>query len=606
MNHTESIRSFSGSKILLFKHAFLLFAIWFSISALLTFARITNPAFGIQGDLPLHYHAIRSFERSFSEGELTPRWAGLMDGGRGGARFTFYPPLSSWLSVALMKAFGVDALTSLKIVSPLILMIAQISAYIFARQFFSRRSSLIASLTWVLLPAYPLIALHRAFVANALALSLVPLALLGAHLLIAEERLARGFAVFALSFSAIVLTHPITTYLSAIAIGLMALIYLPTRGWRAVAGLAGAGVVTLALTAFFLWPARVEAGWVQMGLQTVQQDYHNYFLFAKAPDGSRYRRGWAEINDVASAITITQTLMALSLGLMCLNILAPKKPSTRLTAVARLGVVMAVFGLIISLPISEILWRYTPGFKFIQFSWRFQPFVALGCGLLAATICETWPALNPKLRVRISALLTWIVIASAVFTIMIARLEEPNVTRAQINDLLRAPNAKPITIEESRRMTNEEDLRYTSYAANEFYFRPPGSDFTLYPPASEPGGLSIISGPGRVISQKLNIAHREFMIESEEPTLARIETYHYLHWVARLDGREIKINAEQGSGLMLVDLPAGAHRLTLDYEVKQASQRIARAISLMAWGAFLIWTITRAIKLLRQRRTLPQ
>jgi len=601
MDHTGSIRSFAGSKTLSFKHASLLFATWVLAGALLTFARIIHPAFGIQGDLPIHYHAIRSFERSVSEGDWAPRWAGLMEGGRGDARFTFYPPLSCWLSVALMKAFGVDALTSLKIVSLLILMIAQISAYIFARQFFSRRSSLVASLTWVLLPAYPLIALHRAFLANALALSLVPLALLGAHLLLGEERCARGFAVFALSFSALVLTHPITTYLSAIAVGLMTLIYLPAYGWRAGARLAGAGFITLALTIFFLWPQRAEVNWVRMELQTVQQDYHNYFLFAKSPDDSRYRKGWAEINQVASSITITQTLMALLLGLMCLKILSPKKPSTQMTAVARFGVVMAAFGLIISMPISEVLWRYTPGFKFIQFPWRFQPFVALGCGLLAATACDLWPTLNPKSRVRISAFLTWVVIAGAIFTVMLVRLDESNITRAQIDDLLRAPNAKPVTVEESRRLLSEEDLKHTSYAANEFYYRPHGTDSNLYPPALEPGGLSIVAGRGRVVSQKLNIARREFLVESEEPARARIETYHYPHWVARLDGREIKIDVEQGSGLMLVDLPMGAHRLTLDYEVRQASQRIARAISLAAWGAFLLWIITRAIKRIRQK-----
>jgi hypothetical protein len=149
-------------------------------------------------------------------------------------------------------------------------------------------------------------------------------------------------------------------------------------------------------------------------------------------------------------------------------------------------------------------------------------------------------------------------------------------------------------------------MKHTYYTANQPYFRPRGADSCHYPPASEPGGLSIISGHGRVVSQKLNIARREFLIESEEPARARIETYHYPHWVARLDGHEIEIKAEHGSGLMLVDLPAGGHRLTLDYEIRQASQRIARAISSAAWAGFLIWIFTRATKRLRQKRTLTQ
>jgi len=267
---------------------------------------------------------------------------------------------------------------------------------------------------------------------------------------------------------------------------------------------------------------------------------------------------------------------------------------------------MAVFGLIVSLPISEILWRYTPGFKFIQFPWRFQPLVALSCGLLAATASEIWPSLNRKLRVTVAAFLTWNVIVCVIFTIMLARLGESNVTRAQTKSLLSAPDAKPVTIEEWQKLLNEENRNYTSYTANEPYFRPHGADTYLYPPASSPGGLSIVSGSGRVVTQKLNIAHREFLIESVEPARARIETYHYPHWVARLDGREIEINAEQGSGLMLVDLPAGAHRLTLDYEVRRASQYTARAISVAAWVVFMIWMIARAAKRLRPKRTLAQ
>ncbi len=575
------------------KRVALLCAAWALASGSLAFARVTHPAFGVQGDLPLHYHITRSFERGFSEGERLPKWAGLLDGGRGDALFTFYPPLSYLLSATLMKAFELEALTSLKIVSLIILIVAQAGAYVFARQFFSRRSSLIASLTYVLLPAYPLIALHRAFLANALALSFVPLALLGAHLLLSGERPARGLAVFAFSFSAIVLTHAITTSLSAIAVGLMALIHLPKFGSRAAVRLGGAGVVTVALTAFFLWPQRVEMDWAQIGLQTVQQDYRNYFLFAQPPGESRYRQAWADVNYVASLITIAQTLTALLLGLMCRKVFSPRKASSRLTAVAWFALALTAFGLIISLPISEALWRYLPGLKFVQFPWRFQPFVALGCGLLAAMAREIWPSLNPKSRLMIAAVLTWVVIANLIFTALLAHLNQPGITRSQVADLLDSPNAKPVTLEEGRRLQDEDDLKYIPYAANQIYFRPRGADSNLYPPTESPGGLSFISGKGRVIAERLHNSRREFLIETEEQTLARIATYHYPHWVARLDGREIGINVEAGDssekGLMLLALPAGTHKLTLDYEVRETSEIAARWISIAAWAAFVAW-----------------
>lgn len=74
------------------KPAAVLCAAWLLVSLILSFARITHPAFGLEGDLPFHYHITRSYARSFDEGDLLPRWAGLLDGGKGDPFFTFYPP----------------------------------------------------------------------------------------------------------------------------------------------------------------------------------------------------------------------------------------------------------------------------------------------------------------------------------------------------------------------------------------------------------------------------------------------------------------------------------------------------------------------------------
>ncbi|MCI0337246.1 MAG: hypothetical protein L0226_06700 [Acidobacteria bacterium] len=582
---------------------------WLLVSSLLTFTRLTHPAFGIQGDLPLHYHITRSFAQSFAEGDFLPRWAGLLDGGRGDALFTFYPPLSYLLSAVLMKFFNIDVLTSLKLISLLILIIAQISAYLLAREFFSGARSVIVSLAYVLLPAYPLIALYRAFLANALALSLAPLVLLGAHLLLAGKRPSRGLVIFALSFSAVILTHTITTYLCGIVIGIMALIYL-TRfdhqeaRWRGVWRLGAAGIIVVALTAFFLWPQVVERNWGQVGLSIVQQEYRNYFLFAETSDRSRYRQAWSGLNYVTSLITLTQTLTAMLFGLICWRLLKPEKKTLPDVPIIRLSMALVAFGLFISLPISDPLWRYLPGMKYVQFPWRFQPFAALACGLLAAAALDRWKALGRVIRNLIAAGLTWLVIANCVFTVMLLRLDEPGLTRAQTAELLSSPFAKPVTAEEGRRLQDEDDLKFIPYAANEIYFRPQGSDFTLYPPAAIPGDLSFINGRGSVIAKQLNIALREFRIECEDGAQVRIETYYYPHWVARLNGTEVKIKVEEGTGLMLLDLPGGRHHLKLNYEIRDTSERVARSISIVAWLLFAGWGIFKLIAHIRAKSKL--
>jgi hypothetical protein len=602
MTHFDFNHQVASSGRLSIRHSLVIGGLWVLVASLLACARLTHPAFGIQGDLPLHYHITRSFAQSLAEGDLLPRWAGLLDGGRGDALFTFYPPLSYLLSAAPVTLLGIEILTSLKLVTLLFLIIAQASAYLLAREFFTARRSLLVSMIFVLLPAYPLIALHRAFFANALALSLAPLTLLGAHLLLDGRRRARGLTIFALSFSAVILTHVITTYLCGIAIGMMTIIHLlrvdrREPGWSGALRLVGAGVIVCALTAFFLWPQRVEIDWIQIGLQIVQQDYRNYFLFAKASDSSRYRQAWADLNHVTSLITIAQTLTAALLGLICYRRLKLDRSPGSDPALVWFGLALAAFGLFIALPISDALWKYLPGLKFIQFPWRFQPLVALGCSLIAASAFDEWKKFGRGARNLIAAGLTWVMIVNCAFTVILLRLNEPGVTRAQVTNLLHSPDNQPVTIEEGRRLQNEDDLKYMPYAANQIYFRPKGSDFNLYPPAKQPGGLSLIAGRGRVVSQQLGVAHREFKVENEEPALARIETYHYPHWVARIDGREVRVDVERNDGpnqgLMSISLPPGEHLLTLRFEVRNMGEKAARLISLAGWLMFIAWLIWR-------------
>ena len=573
-------------------------------SLLLSLPRTIHPAFGLQGDLSLHYHITRSFARSVDEGDLLPRWAGLLDGGHGDALFTFYPPLSYLLCVAVMKLLRVDVLTSIRIACWLILFLAQLSAYHFARAFFERGRSLLVSLFYLALPGLPLIVLNRCFFANSLALALAPVALLGAQKLLSGEGWRRGVVLFALGTSCVILSHVITTYLCGIVIALMAIIYLPQTGWRGVARLAASGLAVFALTAFFLVPQQIEMKWVQVGLQLTQQDYRGYFLFARPADASQYRQAWAGINDVISLITLTQVLMTFVFGLACLPLLRRRHSRAQPSLPILLGLGMAAFGFIIALPWSEVIWRHLPGLKFVQFPWRFLPFISLGCGLAAAGARDGWPSLKPLTRALVSFLAISLVITNLIFTWAVARIHDPDYTGAQVTKLLTSPEARKATNEEVKKIQDEDPVQYIPYTANQIFFRPNRAELDMYPPVSQPGGLTILSGEGRITSQAITIRHRRFTLECSEPVRARLDTYYYPHWVARLDGREIPAGIERekgrGEGLMRFELPPGRHELTLDFEVRSAAERWATGLSICAWALLAGWM---AWKLIVRRRT---
>ena len=584
--------------------------VWLAVAGVLSFSRLTHEAFGVQGDLTLHYHITRSYAQSFAEGDWLPRWAGLLDGGRGDALFTFYPPLCYLASALLMKLFGLSVLSSIKAVSFLVLFIAQASAYLLAREFFNRQRSLVVSLAYVLLPAFPLICLHRVFLANAFALSFAPLAVKWAYRwLVGTEpgAVATGLtelpsryrsrfctAAFALCFSAIILSHAITTYLTGLTVGFLALAFLRQSGWRGILLLAKAVFLALMLTAFFLLPQIVEADWVQLKLQLVQQDYRNYLLFAPPPNDSRYRQAWSGFNDATSYLILAQSLTGLLLALSCW----PKFRRDRLSPLVWFGSMLVGFGFLISLPVSGVLWMYLPGLKFIQFPWRFQPFVALGLGLLAVVAIDCRPSLKKLPRMLLMAGLTWLIVIQLIFTVVFVKLDEDDVTREQVASLLAATDAKPVNLQEGTSLQNEDDLKYVPYTSNQLYFRPVGSAFILYPPATKPGGLSLLDAEGRVSVETLEIARREFLIESQSPTKARVETHNHPNWHAQLDGQEIAIQPEPETGLMLVDLPAGQHRLSLKYEARYRLARTAKLLSITAWA---ILALVLGFQLIRRK-----
>lgn len=571
--------------------------LWLFTTFLLSVWRLRHPAFGLQGDLPVHYHILRSFAHSQAEGDWFPRWAGLLDGGHGDALFTFYPPLGYWIGSPLINVFGVGVLSSLKITSVISFLLAQFGAYKFARAFFSPRTSLIVSGSYVLLPALPLITLHRAFLANAMALSLVPFVLLGAHRLLHDARPRRGALIFVSSFGLLILTHAITSYLCGVALLLLVVCYLPQARWRSLYHLTLAGLSTLAVTAFFWWPQRDEIDWVQVGLQVVQQDYRHYFLFAEAANDSAYRQAWAGLNLITSFITLAQTALALLLGISCWRAVSRQnsneadKTNLLYKPLVLFGLALAATGFFLSLPLSDVFWRYVPGLKFVQFPWRLQPIVALGCGLLAAISWELKTQNNRRWRLLLTLSLPWLVLINGVFTLSITRLNEPTITRAQVATVLNPQPLPAISQDESRRLLNENNLRYLPYTANQVYFRPQGAELTLYPPAEQPGGLTILAGQGNVAVKKLFSAQREFQIEAAEPLRARLETYWYPHWVVRLDGREITPQKEANSGLMLLDIPTGSHTVTLSFEVRTGSERLARWLSLLSGIVLLGWAL---------------
>jgi hypothetical protein len=566
-----------------------LLLVWCIVIAWLTVTRLRHPNFGAHGDLPVHYHLLRAFWQCTQEGDWLPRWAGLLDGGRGDAFFTFYPSLSYWLCVIAMKLAGLNLIGALKFLTVLSFWLAQLNAYLLARAFFNRKASLLVSVSYVLLPTFPLIALHRSFLPNALALSFVPLLLLGAHRLLNERK---GFLLFTLSLSAIILTHVITAYLCIWLLLFLTVSWL----WRCSAGYQPAlqrvllaCLAALALTCFFWLPQQLEMRWVQVGLQLTQQDFTHHLLFARAPQDTPFRRTWAILNEVVSWMTLLQTALAFVLAAALWRI--PLSNTQR--SFYRWSICVAAFGLLIALPFSTSLWRVIPGLAFIQFPWRWQPLTAFAAAWLGALVWSHWHELTPWRRSLTLAFSALGIIGALLFSFGVIQAPADEFTQRTLLSELNERSFAPLPFETTRELPDEiKDLRL-AVTANQVFFRPHTADRMIYPPAQTYGGLTILRGRGTLLTQTLTNQRREFHLTAAEPLQVRVETYAYPHWMAQLNGQPLPIQTEAQSGLMLLALPAGEHSLTLQFAPRWWPERMARGISLLAWLALMGWMVWR-------------
>jgi hypothetical protein len=185
--------------------------------------------------------------------------------------------------------------------------------------------------------------------------------------------------------------------------------------------------------------------------------------------------------------------------------------------------------------------------------------------------------------------LTLLLLGNFLFTYVIAKHAKAEISRTELIKHMENPERPPITLEQLRELEYQEEFTYLAAFANQVYFRPTSADSLLYAASKQYGGLTFINGHGLILTQQLSNQHREFRLDNAEPVRVRLNTYAYPHWIARLDRTPLKLSTEPGSGLMLVDLPAGQHTLTLDYEIYQPAQVWARRISALAWLLFAAW-----------------
>jgi 6-pyruvoyl-tetrahydropterin synthase related domain len=493
-------------------------------------------------DIAFHMASWLDAAGQWKQGILFPRWTEWANFGFGEPRFIFYPPLSwlfgaflgtilPWQSVAAVFVGCVQTLAGL-------------SAYAFFRRIAgSRPAALLGSACFAANPYSLLIIYMRSDFAELLAIAIFPLLMLATERLIGllpdeNELQFRKIVFFAIPFCAIWLCNAPASVIATYSVALLFLVAaLQRRSVFLLANGAAGMALGFGLASFYLVPAIYEQRWVQIsaalygGLTPADN-----FLYAKTSDAEH-----DAFNRIASHIAILLALWAICAALTAWRGFsranAGKVKSDRFVLLA----VLSLSAIVLMFPVANVLWRFLPELRFVQFPWRWMSMIAL-CALSFTTA-----AARGSLRWAWFFLAAVTIAASAQYLVKHAWWDTEDMPglQAAIEDGIGFEG------------TDEYDPAGDDHA--DLPRRLPRAHIERHDSAplaqNEPG----------VIVEKWNAERRALRIVSATPANVALRLLKYPAWRITVNGEAVTASHSEGTAAMIVPVPAGESELRIDF-----------------------------------------
>jgi hypothetical protein len=529
------------------------------------------------------------FDHLLRQGVWFPRWASDLGYGYGYPLFNYYPPLTYYLG-ALFHALGLGFEHSLIAVYGVALTLAVIGAFLLARELTQDDlSGYVAAAAYGTAPYVYFNLFARSAVPETLALGLLPL------MLWAYARLARApsrpvFALAALTYTALIITH----FLSAIlAVPLLLVIALtsaplplrapsPTRPVSPSPHLPlAAFLLALALSAFFLLPALFETSAVQVHQLTApgDLDFRNNFLpltdLLAWPRPYDARLVFIGVSPSLN-LGVVGVVVVLVGWVIKSKVQSPKPKvggtgqlgpsllslaSNLQSPIASLQFFIPITFLIYSFfttPLSRPLWETLPFANILQFPWRLvgpaSLLLALWCGLLvrrgSSIPHHPSPITNPSALLRASlqslipslfffASLTW---TYASPTPVPFAPTIPNLTAYEQTGQLGATSAGEFLPSAVQQLPPPLDLAAPNFSRL----------------APVPEGVSVTDYRATPLSISV-------VVSTTNQFPITLYLFYFPGWRATVDGVETPITPSVPNGLITLTVPSGQHTLTITF-----------------------------------------
>lgn len=479
-----------------------------------------------------------------------PRWAEWANFGFGEPRFIFYPPLSWFAGGALGLFLPWDMVPGAFIW--IVLVLAGLTAYRLARMWLNDNDALLAAVLYAVNPYHLVIVYYRSDFSELLASAIFPL-LLWSVIELARRgwpRLPFFVAIYALIWLSNAPAAVISTYLIAV---IAAVQYFQDRSPRIFLHAIAGGALSLALIAFYIFPAWYEQRWVDInGALTAQLVPWNNFLFAHADDPEFVLFNW-KVSGVAMLV----------LALFGISAVFTTRHRSERRDVFWPLFATGLTAVVLMFPATKFIWANAPELKFVQFPWRWLLPLDLAAAMFFA-------AAVAHLRRR---WIPW----TAIF-LCVATLAGWMMT----NNWWDSADAKYLSAAIARRAGYEGTDEYVPTGSDRYSLPSVPADMVALDAATQ---KPVIGHPVRTGIQFWNAESKIFRVHVDEPTLFILRLFPYPGWRATVNGAPAEIESYGDAGQAMVRVPAGRSRIDLRFmrTWDRTAGDIVSAIALLAF-----------------------
>jgi hypothetical protein len=512
-------------------------------------------------DFDFHLLSWMEVARAWHAGLVYPYWIQDANYGAGEPRLVFYPPVSWLLGSLLGTIFGWHAAPVLFVL--LALLGAGSSMYLLAREWAPPGAASFAACAYMVNPYAMFVAYERSALGELLAGAWLPLMVLFAL------RTRSSVAPLGLSVAALWLTNSpaavMGSYLLAIlALGMLIAERKPWPALRAAGGMA----LGLGLAAFYIVPAAYEQRWVQIDRAiTPGMRVQDSFLFGRTANAFHN-----QVLRTASWIFIAEIVVGAIVAY-----LARKRAGSRARVVLIASLPMF---LLLQLPISDAIWKYTPHLKFLQFPWRWLLALSVVICVLAAMAVGASVAKSARTRLLGFAMI--LVLAIGGGWIYFQPCDDEDAVGAQVAAFRLGEGTQgtdeytPVGVDNASVQQGLPLVRVLREAEADTAESTAGDNPEWR--AGDPGSVA-----AKVDAKALNAEHWVVSLSTPERGYAVLRLMDYPSWRVSVDGRQILGRPLRKDGLMAVPVMPGRHTIAVQWSATRdvVAGRISSALALL-------------------------